>query len=573
MIISKTNYLKFIGLFTAVIGIVVIIGWYFDVTAVKSVLPGYESMKVNTAISFILSGIILFLLVIDKWQPVVRLLCLFIIGMALASLSQRIFKYNLGIDQFLIPEDETTAAFPGRPAVATSFCFILLSLAYLSIKSRKISLQIFSQYCLHAVTLIVFVALVGYLYMIPTLYKMTFITSIAMHTAFLFFILSISATLINNELGITGLFTGKKTGNTISRLLFPQMIVVFLVLGYIRLIAHRYHLISVEFGIALHVITSIIIVLFLVWRNAAGLNLIDDQKKRGENEILRINRNLETTIKELTHIREKLDNKVKELVNTNKELETFNFISSHHLQEPLRKIRTFVSVLLEEEERNLSANGKRYLMRMSDTSKKMQKLIEDLLAYARIRKSPQIFEKTDLNEIVENVVSELKEIIEEKNVEIKTSGLCSANVIPFQFHQLVSNLVSNSIKFADQSRRLQIIINCKIEQGINLNTNLSRGVNYCHITIADNGIGFDPKYNERVFEIFERLHGSDKYPGTGIGLAICKKIAENHGGLITATGELNQGARFDIYIPLAKNHHKSSIVVPETGEQWKAVLP
>lgn len=243
-----------------------------------------------------------------------------------------------------------------------------------------------------------------------------------------------------------------------------------------------------------------------------------------------------------------LTEKVKELEKANKELEAFNFISSHDLQEPLRKIRNFGSVLIENEKNNLTEEGKYYLTRMIQTSNQMQLLIEDLLSYSRAGKGELKFEKTELNKIIAEVISEFNDIISEKRAVIKTEGTCSTNVIRFQFRQLLFNLIGNALKFTDPQRTPQIIISCKMVSG-NL-VGLIPEKQYCLITVADNGIGFDPQYKDRIFEIFERLYGQDKYPGTGIGLAICKKIVENHQGIIIANSEQNKGSRFDVYLPV-----------------------
>ena len=159
-------------------------------------------------------------------------------------------------------------------------------------------------------------------------------------------------------------------------------------------------------------------------------------------------------------------------------------------------------------------------------------------------------EKTDLNIILDEVKINLKEIIQRKKAIIETTDLSETNIIRFQFHQLMQNLISNALKFVKPNTVPHIIIKSKIVQGSELNNEkLSPKINYCHITVSDNGIGFNPQYNERIFEVFQRLHSKEEYKGTGIGLAICKRIVENHSGIITATGKLNKGARFDIYIP------------------------
>ena len=238
------------------------------------------------------------------------------------------------------------------------------------------------------------------------------------------------------------------------------------------------------------------------------------------------------------------------LEKMNKELQSFAYISSHDLQEPLRKIQTFAGRLLETEHSNLTDNGKDQFKRMQNAAERMQTLIDDLLAYSRTNSAEKKYEKTDLNKIVEQVEAELKEELQQKCATIEAIDLCEVNIIPFQFRQILHNLISNALKFSNPGQPLLIRIKSEIAYGIDLkNDQLSDTAKYCHISISDNGIGFEQQYSEKIFELFQRLHSRMEYHGTGIGLAIVKKIIENHDGIITATGELNKGATFDIYIP------------------------
>ena len=247
---------------------------------------------------------------------------------------------------------------------------------------------------------------------------------------------------------------------------------------------------------------------------------------------------------------ELLELKNKELEKINAELQSFAYVSSHDLQEPLRKIQTFATRILEKEHQNLSDNGKNYFHRMQESANKMQTLIEDLLTYSRTNTTENIFKNTNLIEIINEVKNDFKEVLAEKNATIEVREMCEAIIIPFQFRQLMQNLISNSLKFSKPDIPAHIIIKSEIKGGSMLNTELlSSEKMYCHISISDNGIGFESKYKDRIFEVFQRLHGKAEYKGTGIGLAIVKKIVENHNGIITATGELNRGATFDIYIP------------------------
>ncbi len=245
-----------------------------------------------------------------------------------------------------------------------------------------------------------------------------------------------------------------------------------------------------------------------------------------------------------------LEIKNAQLEALNKELQTFAYISSHDLQEPLRKIQTFSTLIVEKEHENLSDRGRDHLKRMQSAALRMQTLIQDLLAYSRTTTEERAFVNTDLNKILEEVKEDLSEEIKLKNATIDAHGLGDAHIIPFQFRQLLQNLMSNSLKFSTSQTTPRITVRSRIAEGMNLNNQeLSPSKKYCHISLTDNGIGFEKQYNERIFEVFQRLHGRAEYHGTGIGLSIVKKIVENHNGIITADGEPNKGATFDIYIP------------------------
>lgn len=245
-----------------------------------------------------------------------------------------------------------------------------------------------------------------------------------------------------------------------------------------------------------------------------------------------------------------LEQKNTELERMNKELESFAYISSHDLQEPLRKIRIFSSQILERESDNLSDSGKLKVNRMQDAAQRMQVLIEDLLSYSRTNIAERKFEAVDFNKIVDEVKEDLSEELLQKHAIIETKDTCEVTVIPFQFRQLLFNLISNSLKFSGNTDTPRIVVKCKIDYGVDLNNSLlNDDTRYFHLSVADNGIGFEPEYSQKIFEVFQRLHGKHEYKGTGIGLAIVKKIVENHNGIITASGEPGKGATFDIYFP------------------------
>jgi light-regulated signal transduction histidine kinase (bacteriophytochrome) len=179
----------------------------------------------------------------------------------------------------------------------------------------------------------------------------------------------------------------------------------------------------------------------------------------------------------------------------------------------------------------------------------MRILIQDLLQFSRTNKAEKVFEEADLNSLLENSKQELAQIIEDKKAVIENNELPILNVIPFQIQQLFTNLISNSLKYSKEDTTPIIKINCSTivanEEEILPNNNTK----YHKITVADNGIGFEQEYAKKIFILFNRLHNKNEYEGTGIGLAICKKIVENHKGFIFAKGTANEGATFTIYLP------------------------
>ena len=269
------------------------------------------------------------------------------------------------------------------------------------------------------------------------------------------------------------------------------------------------------------------------------------ERKKAEQKVRDSEKLLEQKVKDRTA---ELELANEELGNMNKELESFTYISSHDLQEPLRKIQIFAGRIIEKDKEHLSDTAKDYLSRMSNAATRMQFLIQDLLAFSRIKTAERKFESANLKKIIEEVVAEFKEIIEEKKARVEIFEMGEIKIIPFQFQQLIQNLISNSLKFSKPGIPPHIVIKSELipgGQSLNFAGNAT-----CHIIYADNGIGFEPHYSEKIFEVFQRLHGKDQYEGTGIGLAIAKKIAELHNGKITATSELDKGARFDIYLPV-----------------------
>lgn len=246
-----------------------------------------------------------------------------------------------------------------------------------------------------------------------------------------------------------------------------------------------------------------------------------------------------------------LEIKNQELLQSNTDLASFAYVASHDLQEPLRKIQIFSKRILEKEHDALSSNGKEYFQRLMTATHRMQDLISDLLNYSRISTSEIIYTSTDLNSLLDEVKNDLNELIEETKTVIQADNLPVADIIPIQFSQVLSNLITNSIKFRKSDVHPVITINAKIIPASEIKTQVVLITDkYWRIQVSDNGIGFEQTYTDRIFELFQRLHGRSEYEGTGIGLAICKKIMQSHEGFIEAIGEPGVGATFNLYLPI-----------------------
>jgi len=277
-----------------------------------------------------------------------------------------------------------------------------------------------------------------------------------------------------------------------------------------------------------------------------------------EVKLVAINRNLEMEINErkaseekVTELNKQLLENIARLEAANKDLDLFAFMASHDLQAPLRKVRMFSDRLLASTDNSFSKEGQLYLTRIQEVSKRMQDLINDILRFSKISVEKQNFEEVDLNGVVDEVLSEMEGLIREKDATVVVDRLPVLPASTVLMGPLFSNLISNSLKYCKKKGAPQIRI--RYEEGPVLTAVNGRNeeIRYGRIFIEDNGIGFDQKYAEQIFDMFRRLHSSAEYEGTGIGLALCKKIVEMHKGFISALGRPGEGAVFIVSLPLS----------------------
>ncbi|GGA82902.1 response regulator [Puia dinghuensis] len=276
-----------------------------------------------------------------------------------------------------------------------------------------------------------------------------------------------------------------------------------------------------------------------------------------EQKLVAINRSLEMEINErkaseekVTELNRQLLENITRLEAANKDLDLFAFMASHDLQAPLRKIRMFSDRLLAGSENNFSKEERLYLTRIQEVSKRMQELINDILRFSKISVEKESFEEVDLNDVVGEVLSEMDGVIREKNASVSVDRLPVLPANTVLMGPLFSNLISNSLKYSKKKEPPQIRIRYEEGPAIAAGNSREPEMRYGRIYVEDNGIGFDQKYAEQIFDMFRRLHSSAEYEGTGIGLALCKKIVEMHKGFISALGKPGEGAVFIVSLPL-----------------------
>lgn len=269
-------------------------------------------------------------------------------------------------------------------------------------------------------------------------------------------------------------------------------------------------------------------------------------------------------ITETIKTREELEKSNRRLRQSNRELQDFAYVASHDLQEPLRKVQAFGDRLQKKFAGQLNEEGGDYIRRMRDAAGRMQRLINDLLTFSRVSSKAQPFQLTDIRQIAEEVVSDLEVRIEQTNAEVEIGDLPAIDADAVQMRQLLQNLIGNALKFhrADETPLIKIYADAPEPTGGSFTLEgeqiqtVGNSDQTCTIVVEDNGIGFEEKYLEKIFTVFQRLHGRTDYEGSGIGLAVCRKIAERHNGSITARSALGKGSTFFITLPIAQTNEE-----------------
>lgn len=495
-----------LGSAAAIIGALVLIGWFFGIDRLKSPCPAFVSMKANTALCFLLCGIALRLLSgpgCGRGGTFARLCAAAAALVGALTLGEYLFGLELGIDQALLrkPAGAVNTFIPGRMAWSTALNFLLCGAA-LALQDVPGGLRPARFMAVLSGAIAAFYTIAYFLGSIASS-KLTW-PPMAVYTSLVFMLIAAGVLLSRPVRGWVRLITHPTGNYLLTRRLLPGCIAAMLLIGWLRLAGQRAGLYDVEFGVAITVFSGITVITVLILRTAAALESRDRERGRLQAE----------------------------LVLANRELEAFCYSVSHDLRAPLRSIDGFSLALLEDYENKLDGEGREHLRRIRGGVQRMDGLIDDLLKLSRITRAELTRERLDLSALALEVVQELRKAQPERAVEgvIEKGILAEGDAGLLRI--ALENLLGNAWKFTGR------------RSGARVEFGAARSGHETTFFVRDNGAGFDMKYGGKLFNAFQRLHKNEDFPGTGVGLATVQRIVARHEGRVWAEAGIKKGATF-----------------------------
>ena len=519
------------GLVT-VIGGLVLLGYWLNVAFLFRLVPNVKAMSPLTAVLFILTGLAFECL--RRRQTSGGKLCRTLgYTLAVSLIAVALFKLvnYLGlpfhVDRVLVSGSSSGTQGVNEMAPTTALNFLFCALALFLFESPDPSKFISAQMLILAAGLISLVTAIGYSYRVLPLYSVGRPMPMALETALLFMLFCIGLLAAEPQRGVLELITSRTAGGTIVRRLLPVAILFPWALGALLLMGETAGLYQRDLAVSIFAAVTIVVFTFLIFWTARHLYTADLARGQAQEQLQRASADLQ---------------------RSNTDLKQFAYVASHDLLEPLRMVTSYLELLRKRNGTQLDEQGREFMALALDGAKRMRDLIHDLLAYARLETQARSFEATDCEQVLKAALANLKIAIEESRAAITHAPLPTVRADAVQLTQVFQNLIGNAIKFRGRDPpRIEIAA----EQ---------RGCEWL-FKVCDNGIGIDPAQFDRIFVIFQRLHTRTEYAGTGMGLAICKRIIERHGGRIWVESVPGKGAVFFFTLPMWTEALRASATV------------
>ncbi len=507
------------------IGVTALLGWLLDVPLLRSWNLDFKPMNPLSAVLLVLIGGTLRLTGAEPTpvsRPSNRWIVTFgasiVVVLGALKLIEYLGELDLNVDQWLF-HGRLNSAGPylrNEMALNTALNFVLCGagLLLLDFETRRGFRP--AQVLFLIAALLGLLALIGYVYRSPHLYTIGTSMPMALNSAVAFELFCLAALGSRPDRGWMGVITSDTTAGVMARRLLPAAILIPLGLGALEGATERSGYLKTQPGLALFATAVMILFAALIWWNARLLFFAETEKQKAEAELKRTSA---------------------ELARSNTDLQQFAYVASHDLTEPLRMVVSYLQ-LVKGHDQQLDSEGREFIGYAMDGAARMQALIQDLLAYARVDVRGNAFEPIEADNALRAALANLKVPLEETHAGIEREPLPRVRADAVQLTQVFQNLIGNAVKFRGQTPlRIEIGARRQGDEWI--------------FHVRDNGIGIEPKHFDRVFALFQRLHTRREYPGTGMGLAICKKIVERHGGRIWVESTPGKGAAFFFTLPAA----------------------
>jgi signal transduction histidine kinase len=494
-----------------VTGCVVLITWIWGLPGLSTIHPLFGGMGGHAAVGFVLAGTSLLLLRAPVAQPrrMVAILCgALLLLMASAALGQWV---DLTLNGRL----------PGRMPTATAEVFLAFGLALIFI-DVSVGRWRPAEFLSFAAALIALLALVAYAFGNLSIFGTATRRPLALHTVLLMVAFSFALLAARPRVGLMSLVTSETVAGLLVRRMLPAVVGIPVIVGWVALEGQRAGLFPPLLTVSYYAVAIILVFATMTWQIAGSLHRIDLQRREAQEQVQQLNAELEQRVADRTA----------QLERVNSELEAFSYSVSHDLRAPLRHIDGFAQLLLSHSRDTLDETALRHIAVIQEGAQSMGRMIDDLLSLARLDRQDVVWQRVDLNAIAAQVIHELEHDIGSRTIEWTREPLPAVAGDPGLLKLVFVNLLSNAVKYSSKRDVARIAITVR------------QGEDGTVFAISDNGAGFDQRYQHKLFGVFQRLHRSDEFEGTGIGLATVRRIVHKHGGRIWAEGAVDRGATF-----------------------------